>query len=71
MIPVVLDTNVLVSALIVPLGKPARILSQLAELQLIMTKEILAEVNRALHYPRVQRKYNLGEEIIEAYLERL
>jgi hypothetical protein len=68
---VVLDTNVLVSALIVPAGKPARILRRLDTLELLTTDRILVEVSRVLRYPRIQKRYKLAEAIITTYLERL
>lgn len=68
---VVLDSNVLVSALIVKQGKAAQILRRLGEYMLLTSEEILAEVDRVLHYPRIRKRYPLMEEDIETYLERL
>ncbi len=68
---VVLDTNVIVSALIVPVGKSAQILKHINDLDLQTSEEILSEVERVLHYPRIQRRYQLSDETIHTYLERL
>ena len=50
---VVLDTNVLVSALIVKTGKPAQILRRIESFELLLTPEILAETERVLNYGRI------------------
>ena len=71
MIKVVLDTNILVSALIVKVGKPAQILEHIDALELLTSEEILAEVARVLHYPRIQKRYRLSDETISTFLERL
>ncbi|MDQ5826305.1 MAG: putative toxin-antitoxin system toxin component, PIN family [Chloroflexota bacterium] len=71
MMRVVLDTNVLVSALIVPMGKPARILRRLDAIDLLTTESIMAEVGRVLRYSRIQKRYGLTAETITTYLERL
>lgn len=68
---VVLDTNVLISALIVPVGKPAQILKYLEELTLLTSEPILIEMERVLHYSRIQKRYKLNDEIINLYLERV
>ncbi|HEX8683746.1 MAG TPA: putative toxin-antitoxin system toxin component, PIN family [Ardenticatenaceae bacterium] len=68
---VVLDSNVLVSALLITTGKPARILDRIRAVEFIISEEILGEVERVLHYPRIQRRYHISEEIITEYLDRL
>jgi hypothetical protein len=68
---VVLDSNVLVSALIVKQGKAAQIIRRLGEYTLLTSEEILAEVDRVLHYRRIRKRYPLTEKDIETYLERL
>lgn len=69
----VLDTNVLVSG---PLkrrrnGIPDQILQRLAQFELCLSEDIIAEVRRVLHYGRIQRKYNLNEGDIDEYLTYL
>ncbi|MEX2546853.1 MAG: putative toxin-antitoxin system toxin component, PIN family [Chloroflexota bacterium] len=53
----VLDVNVLVSALIAPAGTPARLLLdwQDGRFELIVSPLLLAELERALSYPKLQR----------------
>lgn len=65
---VVLDTNILVSALISPKGVPAQLLQHEQAFQLVSSEEILAELERVLHYDRIQRRYGLDEELIQGYL---
>ena len=61
---VVLDTNILVSAFLVKNGIPARIIERVEQFELLGSNETLAELERVLHYPRLQRKYSLSEVII-------
>jgi putative PIN family toxin of toxin-antitoxin system len=68
---VVVDTNVFVSALISPRGTPAQLLAHEFPFELITSEEILAELNRVLHYDRIQKRYNLNEEIISGYLSTI
>lgn len=70
MIRAVLDTNVLVSAFITPSGPPRRILLAWGhgEFELITCFPLLRELNRVLHYPRLQGKYGLREADVFAYL---
>lgn len=54
---IVLDTNVLVSAILSPHGKPARILRLVLEGKavLILSRSVLAETERVLRYPKLRR----------------
>ena len=61
---IVADTNVLVSALIQPKGIPAQIMAHQAAFALVATEEILSELQRVLHYRRIQKKYRLSNESI-------
>ena len=53
----ILDVNVLISALISPSGSPARLLLALQEgrFELIVSPALLAELRRALAYPKLER----------------
>lgn len=68
---VVLDTNVLVSALIVKLGKPAQIFKQLDKFDFYLSKEIIKEIDKVLHYKRIKKKYNINDYDIKNYLRYL
>ncbi len=61
MIRAVLDTNTIVSAIIVPVGIPARILTaaRTGQLSIVTSPPIVTEVLRALQRDRIQRKYGL------------
>ena len=65
---VVIDTNVLVSALINPNGTPPRIINHPAAFDLPTSTAILTELERVLHYDRIQKRYQLTDEMISAYL---
>lgn len=66
-----MDANVLVSAVIVRPGKSGKILRSLHWVQLLISDDILGEVARVLHYPRIQKKYSLSEQDITEYLAEL
>ena len=53
---IVLDTNIVISALLSPDGNPAKILALIAvsdDVQLFYSEEILSEYRRVLSYPRL------------------
>jgi putative PIN family toxin of toxin-antitoxin system len=76
MIRVVLDTNVFVSALLVPDSPPARIL-ELAlqgQLRLIISPAIIGEIGQVCHYPKVKKslqKHGLQEAKVAAALTKI
>lgn len=67
MIRAVLDTNTIVSAIIVPAGIPANILAaaRAGHLSISTSPPIVNEVLRALQRDRVRRKYHLTAAEIE------
>ena len=66
---VVLDANVFMSAMISPQGTPAEILRlwEQAAFDVAISPAILREIDRVIHYPKIQKKYNLVEKDIEAF----
>jgi len=69
----VLDVNVLVSALLSPSGAPARLLLawQQGDFELIVSALLLAELARALAYPRLRGRVTADEATrFIAWLER-
>jgi len=72
MLKVVLDTNVLVSALLSSEGIPNQVLRQAKQnYQLFISQEILEEARDALLKPRIQRKIMLSEDRIQAFLSSI
>ncbi len=67
----VFDPNVLISALLAPTGVPAALLRRWldGEFELVVSERLLAEVRRALTYPKL-RSHATGEEA-EAFIELL
>jgi uncharacterized protein len=67
MIRVVLDTNIIVSALLQPLGPPAQVflLAIGGSIQLCMTGNVFAEYEEVIRRPRLRR----DEDIIAATLQ--
>ena len=57
MIKVVLDTNVVVSAYLVPAGKPAEILSlaRKGKLHIFLSREIVDEIKQTLLSPKLKK----------------
>jgi uncharacterized protein len=70
---VVLDTNVLISAFISRTGAPAQIFAlwRNGEIEILVSPESLAELQRVLTYPRVQRYLQYTSEQIERFLTLL
>ena len=70
---VVLDANVLLSAVISPRGTPAQILRlwEGEHFELVISPPILAELERVIHYPRIQEKYSLSEEYVGQFLQSI
>ena len=70
---VVLDANVLVSGFISARGSPAKVLDCWREekFDVVVSLPILQELDRVLHYPRLQNRYRLPEDKIQGLLRRL
>jgi hypothetical protein len=54
----VLDPNIIISALLSPLGSPARVVRAFVdgEFELIVSPALLAELERALAYPKLRKR---------------
>lgn len=68
---VVLDTNVLVSALIVKVGKPAQIMKYVGHFESMTSEEILQETRTTLYRRRIRQRYLITAEDIESYIGAL
>jgi uncharacterized protein len=60
----VLDSNIVVSSFIIPLGAPARIVAgwRAGRFDVPVSPALLAEYERALNYQRVRRRHGLSHE---------
>jgi putative PIN family toxin of toxin-antitoxin system len=69
---VVLDTNVIVSALLSPAGPPAEIIERWRadEFEVATSPLLLSELERVLQYPRVRERYKRPEEMATGLLKR-
>jgi uncharacterized protein len=71
---VVLDVNVLISALIAPTGAPARIVSQWLEggIELVVSPALIAEAERTLALPKLRARIDQAdaERFIELLTDR-
>jgi putative PIN family toxin of toxin-antitoxin system len=70
---VVLDANVIVSGIICTKGAPAQVLAswQGERFDLVTSADILAELERVLHYPKLRERYRLPDEEIGPFLRLL
>lgn len=70
MIRAVVDTNILVSGFISPLGYPKEIERRWrkAEFVLVTSREIVEEVSRVLHLSRIMGKYHVTEADVQAFV---
>ena len=68
---VVLDTNVVVSAFLSPTGTPAQILARWENqaFDLVASKPLLLEYQRALNYHRVAARHGMSPEEVEEIVE--
>jgi putative PIN family toxin of toxin-antitoxin system len=70
---VVLDSNVIISALLVDVGPSARVLDAVraGRLTWVLSSTILDEVARVLALPRIKRKYKVDEDAVHTLLTLL
>ena len=73
MLRVVIDTNLLVSALLTHQGNPAKILDlfQKEQIEIVISRQILEEMKRVLGYPKIQRRHEWTSQEISRFLEEL
>jgi putative PIN family toxin of toxin-antitoxin system len=72
-VKVVLDTNVLLSGLMFPDGAPGRVVAawREARFDLVISVHQLAEIGRALAYPRIRRVLDWDDGRIEQFIRQL
>jgi len=70
---VVLDTNVLLSGLMFPDGAPGRVVAawRAARFELVISVHQLAEIGRALAYPKIRRILDWDDRHIEQFIRQL
>ena len=70
---VVLDTNVLLSGLMFPDGAPGRVVAawREARFELVISVHQLAEIGRALAYPKIRRILDWEDRHIEQFIRQL
>lgn len=68
---VVLDTNVLLSGLMLPASAPGRIIAAWREaaFDLVAAEPLIAELSRALRYPKIRKRLRWNESMIHLFLE--
>ena len=70
---IVLDTNVIVSALLSPAGHPAEIINlwEAGKIEVVTSPPLLIELDRVLQYPRVQKHLKRSQSDVDAFLRQL
>ena len=70
---VVLDTNVLLSALMAPKGVPGSIVAAWidAQFELVMSLEQVDEIGRVLAYPKIRRRLRWDDQRIKRFIKQL
>jgi putative PIN family toxin of toxin-antitoxin system len=70
---VVLDTNLLISAFITKNGEPAQILKllQAKSFSLLLSEEVLTELERVMQYPKLRKLYAYTDAQVERFLKGL
>ena len=73
MLKIVLDSNVFVSALINPRGKPAQILNYVFEskVRLFTSPSIIEELERVLSYPKLVKRHGLEKQELKEFVSDL
>lgn len=69
---VVVDTNVLISAVLSPFGLPAELLDrwEIGDFELITSTALLDELRRVLGYAHIRTLHRLDEEALDQRVER-
>lgn len=70
---VVIDTNILLSGLMLPESVPGRIMQAWREnrFELVLSQFQLDEIGRVLAYPKIQKRLNWDQEEITQFLKQL
>lgn len=70
---IVLDTNVIISALLSPSGPPAEIIThwEADQLEVVTSPPLLSELERVLQYQRVKKYLKRSPDEVAAFIKRL
>lgn len=70
---VVVDTNILVRAILKPTSSDGKIFRLLFDrkITLYYSKNLLSELVRVLNYPRIQKKYHLSDDAQEIFIKTI
>jgi len=70
MIKIVIDANIFVSALLIPDSKPAQVLDlvRARKVELLISKNILSEIERVLRYPKIVNRHQRSSEELKAFI---
>lgn len=71
MLNVVVDTNLLVSAVITSHGNAAKILELFRKnlIEIVISEEIVIEIQRVLNYPKIRKRHGWSQEETEWFIK--
>lgn len=72
-LPAVVDTNILIRALLNPTSSDGKIYKMFLSSEIILysSEGQLKEINRVLRYPRIKKKYGLSDDIISDFISTI
>ncbi len=70
---IVVDTNVFVSGLMLPLSVPGRVLAAAiaGDFEIVLCEAMLEEISAALRYPKVRKRISLSDDELDRYVQAL
>jgi hypothetical protein len=73
MLKVVIDTNLFVSSIISKKGTPAELIDAFSnmEFDLVISTEIIEEIERVCEYPKIKEKYKISKEEVKKLIDTI
>ena len=71
MLKIVVDTNLIVSAVITSHGNPAKILGLFRKnlIEIVISEEIAAEIQKVLNYPKIKKRHGWSSEETKRFVK--
>ena len=73
MLKIVIDTNLVVSAVITSHGNSARVLELFRKnlIEIVMSEEIALEIQKVLNYPKIRKRHGWSPEETKQFIKGL
>ena len=67
---IVLDTNVIISALLSPAGPSANIINhwEANEFEVVVSRQLIIELEKVIKYPKITKYFKISPELIAAFI---